>query len=407
MGEYNMKNILIAICWLASLGVLSLHAESINGRNGGANLSAADLDQPDWGADRVLPQDTSPPRLFSALNFNAPLHHAGQRPVTGDSPFTPAGLSGNPQVVAATPVLKHQPLILNSDLINGPCCYEEGIQILVHEDAQHYVISFDLASQQLEGSFNQLQLWLNDDAQPTLRFQGDQLISVDSAGAVASFRDHQLLHVQLWLDLPRQQLVLHINDQLLYQGHHTLATLQSLQFVMTIEGGATPEQVNPEALVALDNIVVSNGSYRYANLQTHVQGRTLDNDQMGNAEFVTTVNNVSAHAAHDVVLTQILPPGVSVAAIDSDTLDCETDESRVICRTPHIEAMNQLEVRLTLTVPADKSAEGLTVIATSNTEEIDNHDNRATIRMGGSGSLLLLVALLMLWFMRPKSAQQP
>lgn len=406
MGEHNMKNILIAICWLASLGVLSLHAESMHGRNGGTNLSAADLYRQDCCAAAVLPQDSSPPRVFSALNFNAPLHHAGQRPATGDSLFMPAGLSGNPQVVAATPVLKHQPLILNSDLINGPCCYEEGIQILVHEDAQHYVISFDLASQQLEGSFNQLQLWLNDNAQPTLRFQGDQLISVDGVGAVASFHDHQLLHVQLWLDLPQQQLILRINDQLLYQGNHTLATLQSLQFVMTIEGGATPEQVNPEALVALDNIVVSNGSYRYANLQTHVQGRALENGQMGNAEFVTTVNNASAHAAHDVVLTQILPPGVSVAAIDSDTLDCETDESRVICRTTQIDAMDQLQVHLTLTVPAGKSAEGLTVIATSDTEEIDNHDNQARVPMGGSGSLLLLVALLMLWFMRSATARR-
>ena len=405
MGKRIMKNVLIAICWLASLGVLSLHAESIHGRHGGTNLSAADLDQPDCCTDTTLPQDSSPPRLFSALNFNAPLHNPSQRPVTGDSPFTPAGLSGNPQVVAATPVLTHQPLILNSDLINGPCCYEEGIQILVHEDAQHYVISFDLASQKLEGSFNQLQLWLNDDAQPTLRFHGDQLISVDGVGAVASFRDNQLLHVQLWLDLLQQQLVLRINDQLLYRGNHTLATLQSLQFVMTLEGGATPEQVNPEALVALDNIVVSNGSYRYANLQTHVQGRALDSGQTGNVEFVTTLHNVSAHAAHNVVLTQILPPEVSVAAIDSDTLDCETDESRVICRTTQIDALDQLQVHLTLTVPAGKSAEGLTVIATSDTEEIDNHDNQARVPMGGSGSLLLLVALLMLWFMRSAASR--
>ncbi|MEZ5506797.1 MAG: hypothetical protein R3F38_12855 [Gammaproteobacteria bacterium] len=82
--------------------------------------------------------------------------------------------------------------------------------------------------------------------QPTLRFQGDQLISVDGVGAVASFRDNQLLHVWLWLDLLQQQLVLRINDQLLYRGNHTLATLQSLQFVMTLEGGATPEQVSPK-----------------------------------------------------------------------------------------------------------------------------------------------------------------
>lgn len=399
-----MKNALIAICWLASLGVLSLHAEAINGRHTSPMPSATALLQPEQDDDSVA-QDDSPPRLFSALTFNTPLHQTGQRPITGDSPFTPAGLSGNPQIVTATPVLQHQPLILNSDLINESCCYEEGIQILVHEDAQHYVISFDMASQQIEGSFHQLQLWLNDDTQPILRFQGDLLISVAGVGAVASFLDQQLLHVQLWLDLYRQQLILRINDQLLYQSDHPLTTLHSLQFVMAIEDGIPPEQVNPETLVAIDNIVVSNGSYRYANLQTHVQGRILDNEQMGNAKFVTTVNNISAHTAQNVVLTQILPPGVSVAAIDSDVLDCETDQSRVICRTTQIDAMAQLQVHLTLTIPAGESAEGLTVIATSDTEEIDNHDNQARVLMGGSGSLLLLVALLMLWFMRSAASR--
>ncbi|MEZ5506796.1 MAG: hypothetical protein R3F38_12850 [Gammaproteobacteria bacterium] len=151
--------------------------------------------------------------------------------------------------------------------------------------------------------------------------------------------------------------------------------------------------------------MVSNGSYRYANLQTHVQGRALDSGQTGNVEFVTTLHNVSAHAAHNVVLTQILPPEVSVAAIDSDTLDCETDESRVICRSSNRHALDQLQVHLALTVPAGKSAEGLTVIATSDTEEIDNHDNQARVPMGGSGSLLLLVALLMLWFMRSDASR--
>lgn len=397
-----MKNILIALCWLASLGVLSLHAESFHSLNGNENLSAGDAADLDSGSAccSSAPADNSPPQVFAALNFSSPLHVAGQKPATGDSGITPAGLTGNPQVVAATPVLQHQPLVLNSDLINGPCCYEEGIQVLVHDDAQHYLISFDLASEQLDGSFNQFQLWLNGDSAPLLRFQSDHLVMVEGVGAVAGFHDNQLLHVQVWLDLEQQQLTLRINNQHIYQGQRALASLQSLQFLMTIEGGATPEQVNPEARVALDNIVVSNGSFGYANLQTHVQRTAPSDARQDTVEFATTISNISAHAAHDVVITQLLPEGSRVAAIDSSLPDCEVTEQQVLCRTASLGAMEQIQVNLALNVAKEAANKGLTVIATSATDEIDNHDNQMTVRVGGSGSLLLLLALLALWLLR-------
>lgn len=398
-----MKNILIALCWLVSLGVLSLHAESSH-TTSGEELSARDAATlPTATSSGNARADRSPPQRFAALNFSAPLHLPGQKPATGTGSIMPAGLSGNPQVVAATPVLQHQPLILNSDLVNGPCCYEEGIQVLVREEAHHYAISFDLVTQQLADSFNQFQLWLNDDDAPLLRFQADHLLVLDGVGAIAGFREDQLLHVHIHLDLPAQQLAIAINGEELYRGERALKHLQALQFLMTIEGGATPEQVNPEARVALDNIVVGNGGYQYANLQTAVQRSRTSEGGQGRIEFVASVNNISAHGARDVVLTHLLPPGVSVAAVDSAALACEVVQNQVICRAEQLNAMARAEVNLVLTAASDLADAELTVIASSTTEEIDNRDNQVRARFGGSGSLLLLVALLALWFMRPHS----
>lgn len=399
-----MKNVLIALCWLVSLGVLSLHAESFDSAD---KSQAATLASPrdkaascarDSAGMAISP---APPQRFVAINFGAPLHLAGQAPTTGNGSIMPAGLSGNPQVVAATPVLTQQPLLLNSDLINGPCCYEEGIQVLVADESDHYVVSFDLASQQLGDSFNQFQLWLNDSAAPLLRFQSDYLVVLDGVGAIASFRDDHLLHVQLLLNVKAGQLQVSINGETLYVGERTLEQLHSLQFLMTIEGGATPEQVNPHATIAIDNIVVANATYQYANLQVTLHRGNADRQRRpGAVEFVSRLKNVSAHAAEEVVLTHLLPAGTQVLAIDSDQLNCEALLDRVVCRSEALPALGQAEVALQLAGEDTRQMVELTVIATSRTAEVDNYDNQVKGRFGGSSSLLLVAVLLVLWMAR-------
>lgn len=399
-----MRNVLIALCWLVSLGVLSLHAESFDStdKSLAATLAPARDPATSCGRDDVgMAISPTPPQRFVAINFGAPLHLAGQKPATGNGSIMPAGLSGNPQVVAATPVLTQQPLLLNSDLINGPCCYEEGIQVLVAEESDHYAVSFDLASQQLGDSFNQFQLWLNDSTAPLLRFQSDYLVVLDGVGAIASFRDDHLLHVQLLLNVKAGQLQVRINGETLYVGERALEQLHSLQFLMTIEGGASPEQVNPHATIAIDNIVVANATYQYTNLQTTLHRGSTDHQRgQGLMEFVSRLKNVSAHAAEEVVLTHLLPPGTHIMAIDSDQLSCEALPDRVICRSDELAALGQANVTLQLASDDARQPMELTVIATSSTPEIDNYDNQVKGRFGGSSSLLLVAVLLVLWMAR-------
>lgn len=387
-----MKNILIALCCLVSLGVISLHAESIENRQ---NLRKA---------ASGFATSTAAPRRFVALNFNEPVHQAGQKPMTGTGPRMPAGLSGNPQVVAATPVLPQQPLVLNTEPGNGPCCYEEGIQVLIPEESDQYVISFDLASHQLGHSGSEFQLWLNDGPAALLRFRADNLLILEGVGAIASFLDDHLLHVQLLLDLAAAQLEIAINGESLYQGPLRLESLQSLQFLMNIEGGASPDQVDPRASVALDNIVVANGSYRYANLQTSLQRSNRGRLPAGQVEILARVQNISGHEAQDLMLTHLLPAGVQVKQIHSDSLDCEVLADQVVCRAERLGAMEQASVALLLEGAEPRQALELTLFATSSTDEIDNRDNQARGRFAGSSTLLVLMALLVLWLGRRRTA---
>lgn len=397
-----MKNGLIALCWLVSLGILSLHAESTESTDRNPVTHGNRLPEsitPCLHENVCTSISEIPPARFAAITFNGPRHPAGQKPVTGGGIDMPSGLSGNPQVVAATPVLAHQPLLLNTDLANGPCCYEEGIQVLVAEASDHYVVSFDLASQRLGDSFNQFQLWMNDAQAPLLRFQSDYQVTLDGVGAIASFRDDHLLHVQVLLNVKTGWIQISINGETLYAGERALDPLYSLQFLMTIEGGATPEQVNPQATFALDNIVVANGAYRYANLQATLH-RTRVSGRQGLVEFVSRLKNVSAHAAEDVVFTHLLPAGTAIMAIDSDQLNCEALADRVICHGDTLAAMAQASVSLLLdSAPMQQPGE-LSVIATSRTAEIDNYDNQVKGHFGGSTSLLLVAVLLVLWMAR-------
>lgn len=386
-----MKNILIALCCLVSLGVISLHAESFENPENRQAMRKSLLGQ---GESSVAP------RRFVALNFNAPLHRAGQKPMTGSGPQMPAGLSGNPQVVAATPVLPHQPLVLNTEIGNGPCCYEEGIQVLIPEESDQYVISFDLASQQLGRSSSQFQLWLNDGPAPLLIFRSDNLLVLDSVGAIASFKDNHLLHVQVLLDLPAGLVQIAINGESLYQGPLVLEYLHSLQFMMTIEGGATPDQVDPQASVALDNIVVANAGYRYANLHSTLQRSDRERPPAGQIETLARVHNISGHAAQDLVLTHLLPAGTQVKQMHSDTLDCEARIDQVLCQAEFLGAMEQASVYLLLEGAEAGQALDITLIATSSSDEIDNRDNQARGHFAGSSTLLGLIALLGLWLGR-------
>ena len=402
-----MKNLFIAICWLVSLGVLSLHAESFRTVSAAENINADAMDAARSAAlaNGIIPAprlDTQvAPKRFVGINFSAPLHLAGHKPATGNGSIMPAGLSGNPQVVAGTSVLPHQPLLLNSDLANGPCCYEEGIQVLVPEISNRYVISFDMASQHLGDSFNQFQLWLNDQSEPLLRFRADHLLLLEGVGAIASFMDDHLLHIQIDLDLSRDTLYLAINGNPIYSGDYHVESLQSLQFIMTIEGGATPDQVNPEATIALDNIVVANGAYQYVNLQTAMQRHTDTSlTDSHSVSFVTQIRNISDFGADNVVLTQLLPTGTNIDAIRSDELECESGLNSIICRTPFLDAMSEAKVYIQLSGDPQLKTLDVTSIATSDNEDIDNFDNRSKARFGGSGTILLLAALMLLWFTR-------
>lgn len=402
-----MKNVLIALCWVVSLGVLSLHAESFQAAStdvdytANGSVAASQADNSCVDADTRTSRQSPAPKRFVAINFSSPLHLPGQKPATGNGSIMPAGLSGNPQVAAATPVLSNQPLILNSDLANGPCCYEEGIQVLIPESSNHYVVSFDMASQHLGDSFNQFQLWLNDQTAPLLRFQSDYLLVLEGIGAIASFRDDHLLHLDLDLDLENQRLTIAINGERIYSGDQPLTQLQSLQFLMTIEGGATPDQVNPEAIIALDNIVVANSSYHYANLQTSVQQSSATNPRHDGAiEFVSHVKNISAHNADQVTLTHLLPVGVNVVDLHSEQMECEVGIEQIICHAAQLAPMAQADVSVQLVNNTQQPLPEVTVIATSATAEIDNYDNQVKVRMGGSGSLLLIAILLVLWMAR-------
>ena len=387
-----MKHFLLTLCWFVSLGILSLHAESPD------RSRPLGLDLP-----RSTPTSAStynePPRRFVAISFGAPQHQIGHAPATGFRADLPSGLTGNPQVVAATAALPNQPLLLNTELANGPCCYEEGIQVLVNEEAQQYAISFDLATQQLGDSFNQFQLWLNDASAPLLRFQPDYQVVLDQVGAIAGFGDDQRLHISLLLDIEQGQLELIINDVLLYQGEYLLDSLHSLQFLMTAEGGATPEQVNPEASAALDNILVANGSYRYTNLHADLQRSTETTKNAQELALQSRVRNNSNQIAEEVSLVHLLPPGTRVIRLTSNELDCDVIEDLVRCYTDQLSPMAQATLLLTLENTHPKEGMDISVMATSPAEDIDSSDNYASSHFAGSSSLLFLLSVLLLWWM--------
>jgi len=337
------------------------------------------------------------PKRYFALNFSSPLHLPDQRPTTGTGFNLPTAITGNPQVVGAAPIL-HQPLILNTEIGNGPCCYREGIVLALPPTDDPLVISFDLVTEKLLGSRNRLQLHLNHLPTPLLSFSSEGLVLLNDTDAIASFSDDHLLHLQLTLDFASQQLALSINGDPVYNAAATLPAIQNLRFLMTAESGLAPEQINPEPYAALDNIVVANTAFQYANLQTRLLGGDhfgkWDN---GKIEFMVNVRNISDHPARDVVVTSTLPAGVSLDSVESDTLLCNGAGNKVICGAAQLAGMQQAFVTIRVNARDADRHFAFTSIAVSSTPEIDNYDNQANAQFGGGLGLIIPVLILLWW----------
>lgn len=341
------------------------------------------------------------PERFYGLNFSAPLHNPGQKPVVGTGPQTPAAVSGNPLVTAIAPILTSQPLLLNTELGNGPCCYREAISLALPESSPQYVISFDLVTEKLLGSRNRFQLLLDEAATPLLSFNGDGLLMLHDNDAIAGFSDGSLLHLQLRLDLAGQQLALSINGEAVHVAPLTLDRVRAVHLTMSSADGQTPDRINPEPYAAVDNIVIANATYQYANLQTTLKGGSgFGRWQDGKIEYIVKVKNISAHAARDLVVTQLLPPGVTLESARSDQLSCLNGGQRVECSSPLLEAMAEAFITLTVATPDAKTRFEFSSIATSASDEIDNYDNQARSRFGGSAGLLMLLGVILLLLLR-------
>lgn len=340
-------------------------------------------------------QDSSQP--FYQVNFNAPLAHGAFSPDTGGTAW-PSALAGNPQVIPAVAALG-QPLLLNTELGNGPCCYQEEIAFEVDTQADQFVIAFDLLTARLVGSRNQFRVLLNDADEAALSFSNEGMVLWSGGGAIAGYVDHQLVHVQLTLDRTRQTLSLRINGETVHTAPTATDGLRAVRFNMASADGMTPEQIDPEPFAALDNIVISNGSYRYVNLQTSI-GQSTQRDESGLMEFSVQVRNRSEHTAHDLVLTHLLPAGVEFVAAHSDQLTCQPVRDQVLCKLVQLGGLEQASVMLSVrSTRADQWLE-FTSIAVSNDEEIDNADNQGKARLGGSAGLLMLIGVLLLLYLR-------
>ena len=339
------------------------------------------------------------PERWVQANFNAPLMLSDYRPVAGSLPGAPQFLSGNPRVVPAMASFT-QPLLLNTELGNGPCCYSEEVGFRVPGQAAQYLISFDLVTVQLVGSNNRFRLLLNDADEASLTFSGDGLVLWSGGGAVTRFDDDHLLHVQLALDLNRQTLSLRINGELLHAATTSIQSLRAVRFNMSSEDGMTPEQIDPEPFVALDNLVIGNGADRFVNLQTRIGGASSSGDDQ--VEVEVQVRNLSDHAAREVALTHLLPADVELVSTHSEQMDCHPVRRHVICSMAELPGMARASVMLTLRSPHGKAGAGfeVTSIAVSTGEEIDNSDNRSNARLGGSAGLLMLIGLLVLVLLR-------
>lgn len=343
--------------------------------------------------------DPEPPKRWVQANFNAPLMLGEFRPVPGSLPGAPQTLSGNPRVVPAMASFT-QPLLLNTELGNGPCCYSEEVGFSVPGQASQYLISFDLVTARLVGSNNRFRLLLNDADDASLTFNGDGLVLWSGGGAVTRFDDNRLLHVQLALDLHRQTLSLRINGDLLHSATTSIQSLRTVRFNMSSEDGMTPEQIDPEPFVALDNVVIGNGTDRFVNLQTRIGGASANGD--GEVDVEVQVRNLSDHAAQEVALTHLLPEGLELVSARSEQMDCHPVRRHVICSMAELQGMAQASVVLTLRSPNGKAGAGfdVTSIAVSTGEEIDNSDNRSSARLGGSTGLLMLIGLMVLVLLR-------
>ena len=337
------------------------------------------------------------PKRWVHANFNAPLLLGEFSPVTGSLPEAPQTLSGNPRVVPAMASFT-QPLLLNTELGNGPCCYSEEVGFSVPGQASQYQVSFDLVTSQLVGSSNRFRLLFNDADEAALTFSGDGLVLWSGGGAVARFDDDRLLHVQLALDLRRQTLSLRINGETLHTASTAIQSLQNVRFNMSSEDGMTPGQIDPEPFVALDNVVIGNGADRFVNLQTLIgSAATSGNDQV---EFEVRVHNLSDHAAQEVALTHLLPPGVELLSARSEQMDCHPVRRHVICSLAELGGMAQASVILTVRGTDAGVGFEITSIAVSTGAEIDNSDNRSRARLGGSTGLLMLTGLMVLVLLR-------
>ncbi len=339
---------------------------------------------------QALPEQA---QRFYQVNFNDPLNQTPHRPATGASPNLPAGVEGNPRVVPALASMG-QPLLLNTELVNGPCCYREEISFPVRGQADQYVISFDLLTARLLGSRNQFHVRLNESEEAVLTFSGDGMMLWSGGGAVARFQDDRLLHVTLTVDRRAARLILQVNGEEVHAAPTPLDNLRMVQFGMSSADGLTPEQIDPEPFAALDNIVIADGHYQYVNLQTRIGTATRQADDI--LEFSVQVRNLSDHPAHDVVLTHLLPAGAELVSARSDFWSCQPVRSHLLCTAPELAAMSQASVTLNLRMHQPGQWLDFTSIAVSGDVEVDNTDNRGKARLGGSAGWLLLGALLLL-----------
>lgn len=343
----------------------------------------------------ATPAATQAPHRYVQATFNAPLSDRPFRPQPGPGTHQPQAVTGNP-LVTPTFAAFTQPLLLNAELGNGPCCYQEEVAFRLTGPASPvYLIGFDLGTAGLAGSRNHLRVLLNEGAEATLTFSEDGLILWEGSQAVARYEDGSVLRVQLRLDLPARQLSLSINGERLHRADTRLSSLTAVRFAMSSADGLTPDQIDPEPFAALDNVVISNDSDRSVNLHTRITQVTTEATS-GQQVLEVAVTNRGDHQAHALVLTHLLPKQMELVAVDSDIWHCQPGDRQILCTAPELDSQAQAAVRLTLRGQPPLPGQTFTSIVVSQDDEIDNADNRSIALAGGSPGLMLLVAGLVL-----------